>query len=54
MDTAGMLSDKEFILLETRSKWILGPEGAEEHETGILVLNLETHTLQRTPHAFFN
>jgi hypothetical protein len=29
MDTAGMLSDKEFILLETRTKWYLGPEGAE-------------------------
>ena len=29
MDTAGMISDREFILLETRSKWYLGPEGAE-------------------------
>lgn len=29
MDTAGMISDREFILLETRSKWYLGPEGSE-------------------------
>jgi hypothetical protein len=29
MDTAGMISDREFIMVETRSKFYLGPEGAE-------------------------
>jgi len=28
MDTAGMISDREFIMVETRSKFYLGPEGA--------------------------
>ena len=28
MDSFGMMSDRECILLETRSKWYLGPEGA--------------------------
>lgn len=54
MDTAGMINDREFIMVETRSKWNLGPEGAEEHPTGIVILDLETHKFRRTPFYFFN
>lgn len=40
MDSMGMLSDRECIFIETRSKWNLCPVQAEDHGTNITVWDL--------------